>query len=134
MTQTRRDPAYRRAFGQRLQVLVEAHLKVSWRDLARRLGYGNDSVLRQTRDGLTCLSAEKLAALAELSFAHVDARISLDWLITGSGSPLVTSEGASSVFTGVAARVQRAPDSIQRTIDAYLDVQGACQTTSGASG
>jgi hypothetical protein len=120
MTQTRRDPAYRRAFGQRLQELVEGHLKVSWGELARQLGYKNDSVLRQTRNGRTCLSVEKLAVFAELSFAP--GRISLDWLLAGVGSPLHEPGGQTSQLV---ARVKTASLETQRTISAYLDVQGA---------
>jgi len=123
MTQTKRDPVYRRVFGQRLQALVETHLKVSWRDLALRLGYGNDSVLRQARDGAACMSAEKLAALADLTFGPNDARVSLDWLLTGNGTPLWDGPAPSPALTGVAARVQLASVDVQRTIAAYLDVQ-----------
>lgn len=87
MTQTRRDDKLKRVLGDRLKELVDLHLAVSWDELATRLGYANSSTLRQAREGESLLSVEKLARLALVTTAD-GRKVSVDWLLTGLGSPL----------------------------------------------
>lgn len=87
MTQTRRDDKLKRVLGDRLKELVDLHLAIGWDELATRLGYANSSTLRQAREGESLLSVEKLARLALVTTAD-GRKVSVDWLLTGLGSPL----------------------------------------------
>lgn len=131
MTQTPRDVRFQAAFGERLGVLLEQYLLITLSELAERLGYANESALRKVRKGLACLSAEKLAALAALPLASQSQRISVDWLLTGHGTPL-SSDGLPA-SADVPQRVAQAPAELQRTIAHFLDVQEANPVTLSAS-
>lgn len=131
MTQKPRDAHFQAAFGQRLGVLLEQHLLITLSELADRLGYTNESTLRKVRKGLACLSSEKLATLAALPVASQSERISVDWLLTGHGTPI--SSGGLPANADVPQRVARAPAELQRTIAHFLDVQEASPVTSSAA-
>ena len=122
MTQTRRDPAFRAEFGRRFGQLVAGHLRMSLTALATRLGYETDSVLRKVEKGEAHLSVEKLRQLAALPLVGTDARVSIDWLLTGVGSPLRIGTGSPPVDS-IAARIERAPEGAQLAIRHFLDVQ-----------
>lgn len=127
MTQTRRDPEFCREFGRRLEVLVENHLSLSWRELALALGYETDSAIRQVRNGQALPSAEKLAALARLEACEGGGRISIEWLLTGNGMPVHPTAGTNRPLSNIAVRVQCASEDAQQTIAAYLDVRNAAK-------
>jgi len=123
MTQTPRNTSFQKAVGQRLDTLVKRYLKVSWKRLGDLLGYSNSSVLLRSRDGETSLSAEKLAVLATLDVAMGGGRISIDWLLTGRGTP-IQSDGPDSagLSTSLGTRVESAAPEIQNKIAAFLEV------------
>lgn len=108
--------------------LVENSLKMTWDDIAEKLGYTTSSTLRQARNGETLISVEKLSELAKIRTADGRKRVSVDWFLTGSGSPLIDVDGASlephPTDLSVAVRVAQAPLSVQRKIEAFLDIQG----------
>lgn len=124
MTQIRRNDAFKHALGSRLKTLVEQHLRLSWAELSGRLGYKNSSVLRQAREGRTLLSAEKLAALAEIGTGDGQRYVSIDWLLTGDGVPLLRRAKAEPAAAEIALahRVIHASTDAQLQIAAYLDI------------
>lgn len=134
MTQTRRSKPFKIALGRRLQKLVEQHLKLSWTTLSARLGYKNSSVLRRARDGKTLLSAEKLAALAEVSFDGDRKRISIDWLLTGEGQPLCQRGAldADGPASALADRVRHASVDTREKIAAFLEITEASESAAPA--
>jgi predicted ArsR family transcriptional regulator len=121
MTQTPRDAQFQAALGRRLDLLLEQHLGMSSSELAGQLGYRNESALRKVRKGLASLSAEKLAALAELQVSGRAGRISIDWLLTGHGAPF--GNDPPSAGADLSQRVAEAPAELQHTIAHFLDVQ-----------
>lgn len=122
MTQTRRDSKLKKELGERLLTLVEAHLQLTWDELAMRLGYANSSTLRQVRNGQTLLSLEKLVRLAYLE-APDGSRVSVNWLLTGEGTPLLVSAPQQCLRTLV-RRLAKADPEVQRKIEMFLEVQG----------
>lgn len=121
MTQTRRDPTFRAEFGLRFGQLVASHLRMSRTTLATRLGYQTDSVLRKVERGEAHLSVEKLRRLAALSLEGTEARVSVDWLLTGIGSPLCC-DSVLAHSDPLASRVERASEEARRAIGHFLDV------------
>lgn len=130
MTQTRRSEPFKVALGKRLQKLVDQHLNLSWTALSVRLGYKNSSVLRRARDGKTLLSAEKLAALAEVPFDGDRRRISIDWLLTGEGQPICqrAAPNADGPAAALADRVRQASADTREKIAAFLEVIEASES------
>lgn len=124
MTQTPRDADFQSALGHRLGLLLDEHLHWSLSALAAKLGYTNDSALRKVRKGHAGLSADKLALLAALPLPG-DARVSIDWLLTGYGAPLTWQAGALPQAE-LPQRVAHAPTEVQQRIAHFLDVQEAC--------
>jgi hypothetical protein len=119
MTQVRRDAQFKAAFGRRLTELVDRELNLSWGDLASRLGYANSTTVRQAARGQVLLSAEKLALLAQVTDLR-SRRVSIDWLLTGTGTALLGDREVPP--PSVAQRVARAPRDIQAKISGFLDV------------
>lgn len=122
MTQVRRNPQFKAAFGRRLTELVDGELDLSWEELASKLGYANSTTVRQAARGQVLLSAEKLALLAQLTDL-CNRRVSVDWLLTGAGTPFVGNRRIKT--PSVAKRVARAPKEIQAKISGFLDVMAA---------
>lgn len=122
MTQKPRDANFQAAIGSRLGLLLDQYLKWNLSVLATKLGYTNDSALRKVRKGQAGLSADKLALLAELPVGDNSARISIDWLLTGYGTPLAMT-GGTPPQGELALRVAHAPSEVQQRISHFLDVQ-----------
>jgi hypothetical protein len=129
MSQTKRNIRLQTEIGARLGELVEVYLCRTWSDVAGALGYANSSTLLAAKDGTSSLSVEKLALLAEQTAGG--RRVSIDWLLTGKGSPLVKLEQDVSLppSSKLVRRVAQAPRSTQRKIEAFLDLE----TLSGRS-
>ena len=87
MSQVKVNTAISIPIGERLEVLVKQHLKVTWSDLAKKLNYSNQSTLLKIKRGQSLPSAEKLHGLALLKFEN--GQINLNWLLTGQGAPLL---------------------------------------------
>jgi len=123
MSQTKRNIKLQTEIGARLEQLVEVHLGRPWSDVATALGYANSSTLLAAKDGTSSLSVEKLALLAEQT--GDGGRVSIDWLLTGKGSPLVNQkrDTAPPPSSQLVLRVARAPRSTQRKIEAFLDLE-----------
>lgn len=132
MTQKQRNLATKQMLGRRLGELVDSHLMMSWESLAEKLGYATSSTLRQARDGETLMSVEKLTKLASITTDNGGKRVSVDWLLTGSGPPLLElgKNDAARLGKGcresasIANRVANAPLAIQRKIAVFLEVHG----------
>jgi hypothetical protein len=125
MTQVVGDATLKKAVGQRLALLVDNHLRVNWDELATTLGYSTGSTLRQARLGKTMLSAEKLAGLARVTTADRTRRPSVDWLLTGRGTPLIEDAPEGSALSSVEFRVANSPPEVKLKIEAFLDIHGA---------
>ena len=131
MTQKPRDLILKRAIGCRLAQLVDQHLAMSWDDLAEKLGYTTSSTLRQARNGTTLVSTEKLARLARVTSKDGHKRVSVDWLLTGSGHPLINvNQGntkalyeSSQLSALIANRVENSTLEVQQKIAAFLEIQ-----------
>jgi len=109
--------------GQRLKLLVNLHLEGSCAELARQLGYRTPTTLHRAQRGEVTLSAEKLSHLAQLA-VHGDRRVSIHWLLTGEGSPLVKLRDQRIVgdVTSLCQRVNAASADDQRKIEAFLEL------------
>lgn len=123
MTQVLGDKALKVVVGQRLALLVDEYLGTNWDELAQALGYSTSSTLRQARIGKTMLSAEKLAGLAAVTSAD-GRRPSIDWLLTGLGSPLIGPLKSPTRVASVEDRVANSPPDAKRKILAFLEVHG----------
>lgn len=118
MTQSRRDHAFKAEFGRRLSTLV-ARLGLSWVEVSVRLGYKNDATVRQAAKGRTLLSAERLAILGEFE-DDAGARVSVDWLLTGNGAPVIKPAGQPDALSALLAGAS--PDALE-DVKAYLRVR-----------
>ena len=119
MTQAARDEHYKAEFGRRLSWAV-GQFGLSWRQLSGQLGYENPSTLRQAAQGRTLMSAERLAVLGRMQVAGGQ-RLSLDWLLTGVGSPFV----AGSARDELEALLAGAPPEARADVSAYLRIKTA---------
>lgn len=129
MTQIKRNDLIKKKLGLRLKELVETQLLISWESLADMLGYTTSSTLRQAGNGETLMSVEKLAGLANIKTRNGKKRVSVDWLLTGKGPPLIdVLEGdelelAESIKSkSIASRVANAPLVLQKKIAVFLDI------------
>lgn len=132
MAQTRRDNSVKQMLGRRLGELVESHLFMSWESLAKRLGYASSSTLLLARNGETLISVEKLAELAQVTVDNGRSRVSVDWLLTGAGPPLldISQEpfageiAVKNLSVSIADRVASAPIALQQKIAIFLEIHG----------
>jgi protein gp37 len=124
MTQTRRNHTLKKVIGLRLKQLIEVHLQLSLESVSKALGYSTSSTLRQACAGSTFLSVEKLSMLASLPVADGDARISIEWILTGEGEPL-RPIGQTSQVHSLSERVKTAAPSLQKQIESFLDFHRA---------
>jgi hypothetical protein len=81
MPRVARDPSFSRAFGQRLRDALEAQPQ-GLADIAKALGYRDDTTLRAAMAGRTALALNRLARLAAWTQAQGEP-VDLNWLITG---------------------------------------------------
>lgn len=121
MTQVRRDSVFKANFGQRLSQLVEEHLHISWESLSDRLQYANSTTVRQAGRGNALLSAEKLALLAGITDQE-GRRVSVDWLLTGTGTALYLNHSDYDEIASLARRITQASPSAQAKICGFLEV------------
>lgn len=85
MPRVARDPSFSRAFGQRLRDALEAQPQ-GLAEIAKALGYRDDTTLRAAMAGRTALALNRLARLAAWAQAQGEP-IDLNWLITGRKPP-----------------------------------------------
>lgn len=121
MTQTRRDHHAKVAVGRRLRQLIEDHLNLRLESVAESLGYSTSSTLRQACAGTTFLSVEKLSILANIASSDGKAKASIDWLLTGEGTPTRPLNVRDESKTSLSDRIVLAPPEVQRQIEAFLD-------------
>ena len=126
MPQVKRDKTLAVQIGRRLKLLVTLHLEGSCAELARQLGYGTPTTLHRAQRGEVSLSAEKLSRLAQMPVKG-NRRVSIHWLLTGEGSPLVKLRDQQIVadVTTLCQRVNSASADDQRKIEAFLELSEA---------
>lgn len=129
MTQARRDEAFKAVFGRRLTTLV-CRLQLPWAEFGKRLGYKTDATVRQAGQGRTLLSAERLALLGTLVDSKGN-RVSLDWLLTGSGTPFLSSPTKTDPLLALLAE---APPDAQDDVHAYLRVRTRAKLPASTEG
>lgn len=123
MPQVKRNKTLAVQIGRRLKVLVDLHLEGNCAELARQLGYRTPTTLHRAQRGEVNLSAEKLSHLARV-VVQDNRRVSIHWLLTGEGSPLVKLKDQRVVadVTPLCRRVSAASATDQRKIEAFLEI------------
>lgn len=90
MKKNKNDQVYLKEFSERFTVLIDSQIIIKLNDLAKRLGYENQSTIGRVKKGKVPLSSEKLALLASIKTSNGET-INLHWLITGHGTPILRS-------------------------------------------
>jgi len=123
MPQVKRNKTLAVQIGRRLKILVELHLEGSCAEIARQLGYRTSTTLRRAQRGEVTLSAEKLSHLARV-VVQGNRRVSIHWLLTGEGSPLVKLKDwrVAADITPLCRRVDAASATDQQKIEAFLEL------------
>lgn len=85
------DPQLTKEISHRFVELVETHLRLSWTDLAKLLGYSNRTTLDAVKGGRTIPGPDKLYTLARWISPDGN-RANIDWIFTSEGSPLIDTK------------------------------------------
>jgi hypothetical protein len=101
----KKNKSLQRQMCTRLVELLERHLQMSDTEAARALGYRSASTLWKIRRGIAFVDVEKLAALAALRARK--ARPNIDWLVSGSGSPLIATKSQQSTESSLTTSLAR---------------------------
>lgn len=89
MSRTQRTQNFQASFGDRLRLLMQAHLELSIKELADLLQQASTSTLRKALSGKGGMDIERLQLLAAIP-TRSGALPNLDWLLTGRGSPTIS--------------------------------------------